>query len=363
MITYVIPTRDRPERLDATLRALGALDDAHAAEALVIDNASDSPVTPPLSLANGVPIQFVRLHANLGAAARNEAIARARTDWIVMLDDDSHPVDNAFARRLAAVPDDVAAVMADVHVPALGRREFGGLPEVLVGCGAAIRRTAFAAAGGYDPAFGVYAEEYDLCARLILRGWRIEFDPRWRVDHARDPGRRDADLMLERLVRNNGWVARRYAPAARLREARREALRRCRAVALAENARGGYARGLAALRASRAGHPRTPLSAAQYDRFIGLAAAREALHAAHRDRRFRSAALIEPGKNAWVVRRALDELGVRVVDHPRRADALVIATLSPGPMLDAMQRHAGSGRRVLAPWTHAADAHALTRAA
>ena len=51
------------------------------------------------------------------------------------------------------------------------------------------------------------------------------------------------------------------------------------------------------------------------------------------------------------MRAALDERGVRVVGDPDSADALVIGTLSPGPVLDALAMHAGpaDGPRVIAP--------------
>jgi len=89
-----------------------------------------------------------------------------------------------------------------------------------------------------------------------------------------------------------------------------------------------------------------------FERFTGLAAARAALQHAHQHKAFSSAALVETGKNAWCVVRALEELGVRVAD-PSEAQVLVIATMSPGPMRDALERFAGVHQRVIAPWDRA----------
>ena len=61
-------------------------------------------------------------------------------------------------------------------------------------------------------------------------------------------------------------------------------------------------------------------------------------------------AIIEAGKNAWVVRRVLGELGCEIASDEREAEALVIGTLSPGPMLDACDRHRGSAQPVIVPW-------------
>jgi hypothetical protein len=92
---------------------------------------------------------------------------------------------------------------------------------------------------------------------------------------------------------------------------------------------------------------------------------------AYRNKPFKTAALVDEGKNGWVIRRALAEIGVEIVNEwpwalpntggsvfaaPRSApDIFVIGTMSPGPMLDAWERRtllnaAGKGPRLIAPW-------------
>ncbi|MBL9032396.1 MAG: glycosyltransferase [Phycisphaerae bacterium] len=375
MISYVIPTRDRPERLALTLAALGRLaghpESARGplAEVVIVDNASQHPPTPPARLANGLRVRTIYRCTNEGAASRNAAVAAAdpASEWVVMLDDDSHPVDTGFISRLARAPEDVAAVSADIWLPGLARRESGGLPEVFVGCGVAIRRRVFLDLGGYDPEFNYYAEEYDLAARMILRGYRVEFDPWFRVEHHKVTLHRNQNTILARLVRNNGWVMQRYAPERVRRAQIREQRRRYRAIARVEHALDGFAEGLRELRRTISAQPRTPMSAEQFDRFCGLAQAREALAEARHERPFSTAAVVDEGKNGWVVRTALTEMGVEVVnpwpwdESPARAqsethpDALVIGTMSPGPMIDAYERRtlarAGTqSPRVIAPW-------------
>lgn len=371
MICFVMPTRNRPERLGKTLKRLGRLTIDAPAELVVADNASDEPVTLPATLPNGIACRVVRLKRNAGAAARNAAVDAASpdADWIVMLDDDSHPVETVepFAETIKGLgeqPETVAAVMADIHLPAQGCREAGGLPEVFVGCGVAIRREAFTDVGGYDPSFGYYVEEYDLAARMLGRGWSIGFDPAFRVDHHKIGAGRDMDLILQRLVRNNCWVMQRYAPLPLRREMLCEQRKRYRRIAQKEHARDGYARGLAELRQTLRQQPRRPLLCATWDRFTGLGHARAALNHAWRERPFVSAAIVDHGKNAWAVERALAEIareaGLSVVDSDS-AEVLIVGTMSPGPMLDALERRRATGRRVIAPW-RGADAVA-TRAA
>ncbi len=381
MITYILPTRDRPERLTLTLAALGALKGHPTSpegpgEVLIVDNASKFPATAPEKLANGLRCRVLHRATNEGAASRNTAVQNSdpRSEWVVMLDDDSYPCDTGFIRRLSKAPADVAAVSADIYLPGMSRRESGGLPEVFIGCGVAIRRAVFQELGGYDPAFNYYAEEYDLAAKMILAGYRIAFDPWFRVEHHKVALNRDMNTIMARLVRNNGWVMQRYAPddpPNMRRDQIREQRRRYRQISIKENGLRGFGEGLTELRRTIRAQKRTPMTRQLFDRFTGLAYAREALQAAYSQKPFRTVHLVDEGKNGWVVRKALAEMGCTILplpegggrgvgsssspSSPPRADALIIGTMSPGPMLDAFERRtllnpAGSRERIIAPW-------------
>jgi len=362
MISYVIPTHDRPGELERTLTAIGSLP-AHAAEVVVVDNASRVPARVPMMLSNGVPVNLLFRPTNEGAAGRNHGVAAsdARSDWIVMLDDDSHPIDAEFLGVLEEQPGDVAAVAAEVTLS--GRRcasnnratrESGGLPEVFVGCGVAIRREAFISAGGYDPSFNYYAEEYDLSAKLLLAGYRVVLDRRFRVAHRKTDEGRDMNLILRRLVRNNGWVMQRYAPSHQRKAEVRRIVMRYGAIASKEQTMAGYTIGFAELLSTLRAQRRSEMPQSIFDRFTGLSAARESLQEAWSQQVFHTARIVHEGKNAEVVRRAVEELGVRV-EKPstsENADVEVIGTLSPGPLLDAWERATASNHsgRVLSPW-------------
>lgn len=368
MISYILPTRDRPERLALTLFALGALKGhptsapSDPGEVLIVDNASKFPVTAPEKLANGLRVRVLHRATNEGAASRNIAVQNAdpRSEWIVMLDDDSYPCDTGFIRRLGKAPHDVAAVSADIYLPGMARRESGGLPEVFIGCGVAIRRQVFLDLNGYDPAFNYYAEEYDLAARMVLAGYRIAFDPWFRVEHHKVAANRDMNTIMARLVRNNGWVMQRYAPAEVRRAQIREQRTRYRQISQKENARRGFTEGLLELRKTIRAQKRTPMTRALFDRFTGLSYAREALQSAYATKPFRTVQLVDEGKNGWVIRKALAELGVTILapalnTQHSAPDALVVGSMSPGPMLDSFERRtllnpAGSQQRILAPW-------------
>ncbi len=348
MISAIIPTRDRPDELARTLSELARLEPEDLGEVVVIDNASRLRPACPRALPNGQQVMLVPLDENLGAAARNIGAQAARGDWLLMLDDDSHPSAGPLGAVLERQPEDVASVTMDIHLSAKGVRESGGLPEVPIGCGVAYRRQAFLDAGGYDAAFGYYAEEYDLAAKLLRAGFRVAFEPGLRVDHRKVEAGRDVGLILGRLVRNNGWVLQRYAPRDQVEARLSEMIARYEAIARNEGATDGFRQGLGGLEQTLSDQRVTALDESLWDRFTGLSAARQALGEARDRLGYTCARVIAPGKHAWAVERALDELGVQ---QGGKGGVDVIGTLSPGPMLDALGR--GSDRLVLAPWMEA----------
>jgi hypothetical protein len=266
-------------------------------------------------------------------------------------------------RALREAPRDVAAVAAEIflarahaaaprsHPP----RESGGLPEVFIGCGVAIRREAFLDSGGYDHTFGFYAEEYDLAAKFIINGLRITLDRRFAVEHRKVSNGRDMNLILQRLVRNNGWVMQRYAPTNRRTGELRHVIERYALIARKEQAEPGYALGLQELLTTLRAQHRTPMDTTLWDRFTGKAAARASLQRAFARQAFTTAAIIDEGKNSGVIREVLGELGVREVAHADTAEALIVGTLSPGPMLDACDRHARDQERIICGWDELAN--------
>lgn len=355
MIAYVLPTRDRPGPLARTLDALGRLP-PHDAEVVIVDNASRPPPHAPVTLPNGLHVSLVMRASNEGAAARNAGVRAAdpSCEWVVMLDDDSCPMDLEFLPVLRRQPSDVAAVAAEVQLGGPSRtrlvRESGGLPEVFIGCGVAVRRQAFLNARGYDPLFHYYAEEYDLAARFMLGGMRIALDRGFRVLHEKTSGGRSMNRILRRLVRNNAWVMQRYAPARERSGEVRRTIARYGRIAARERALPGYLRGLADLAFTLPGQQQREMPAALWDRFTGKSVCRRSLLKAWSERRFSSAAIIEPGKNEHVVHACLEEMGVSVVPHDRDPEVLVIGTLSPGPLLDAWDAYSADPR-VVSPWS------------
>ncbi|MAY75477.1 MAG: hypothetical protein CMJ31_12340 [Phycisphaerae bacterium] len=342
MISFVIPARDRHDELARTLRNIGDLDRdglGGDAEVIVIDNASFEPLAAPRTLSNGLRVTLERVDTNLGAAARNHGASMANYPWLVMLDDDSSPKARDFAATLAEAPADIGAIGGEIVLPS-GERESGGLPEVIIGCGAAVRRDLFLELGGYDASFGYYAEEYDLCARLIATGHRIAHTTSIGFEHRKTKSGRSMDVILGRLVRNNGWTLQRYAPASERAGVIADMIARYRSIAEKEDAVSGFESGLHELQETIDDQPRREMSDDAWARFTGEAAVRAEIGPRVAGAAWR---LVDGGKGREIVERVVFEEGGEIDE---RATQRLVATISPGPMLDACDRDPDA----VAPW-------------
>ena len=87
------------------------------------------------------------------------------------------------------------------------------LREVPFASGAAlvVRRAAWDAAGGFDPAWFMYYEDVDLSLRLRLAGWGVGVVPAARVEH--DYGFTKGDYKWFHLERNRWWALLTVYPA------------------------------------------------------------------------------------------------------------------------------------------------------
>jgi histidinol-phosphate phosphatase family protein len=203
--TVVIPSSGRPS-LDALLERLGP----------------------------DAPVIVVRDRARRGpAAARNAGWRRARTEWVVFLDDDVLPSPSwrdDLEADLAAAGPDVGGVQGRIVVPRPARptdweRNVGGLESARwATADMAYRRSALAAAGGFDERFPrAYREDADLGLRVAAAGWRI-VDGRRVVAHPVGRARAwvslskqagNADDVLMRALHGRGWRSRAGVPRGR----------------------------------------------------------------------------------------------------------------------------------------------------
>jgi GT2 family glycosyltransferase len=201
LISAVVPTRDRPERLAVCLAALDR-QTAPRIEIVVVDDASRD-ARAVADVVAGVPrARLVRGEGRGPAAARNLGARAAEGAIVCFTDDDCEPVPEWAARLAARITsaDDVHAAagptrnarpenpfasaaqtiashLAEATIDAGGRMRFA--PTSNLAC-----RADVLAALPFDERYPLAAgEDRDWCARLVGSGRTLLFEPAATVRH------------------------------------------------------------------------------------------------------------------------------------------------------------------------------------
>jgi len=184
---------------DVIAGCLEALEEPSPAAVVVVDNASTD------GTAEFVHGQFpsarvLELQRNIGfGAAANAGVATVETPYVLVLNPDAGPLDDALSSLPACASAHAeAAIVVPSLVDEAGRPQpsrigyptprWTGSPAVTsfaprrfaagdrgfaVGAALLFRREAFQAVGGFDPDYFLFYEEVDLCLRLEQAGWAI----------------------------------------------------------------------------------------------------------------------------------------------------------------------------------------------
>ena len=185
----------------------------------------------------GIPLQLIRNAVNRGfAPACNQGLRVARSEHIVMLNNDTQPEPCWLEQMMATLEREpevgmVSSKMLFAHDP--GRINSTGIAvdwagiawdwrggeaddpgeqavqEIFGPCGGAAlyRRQMMLELGGFDEDFFAYLEDVDLAWRARLAGWRCLFQPQARVLHAHSATLGDASPRKRYLLgRNKVWL-------------------------------------------------------------------------------------------------------------------------------------------------------------
>ena len=160
------------------------------------------------------PIERIDNAAAKGFGANhNQAFARCQTPWFLALNPDIRLAEDVVTPLLALAQSDTGVMTPRILEPGkttpephrailtpleiFSRRRAGYAapmsPAWIPGLFMLFRSQAFAAVGGFDERFFMYAEDFDICARARLAGWKIVVAPDLSVLHdARRAAHRDA---------------------------------------------------------------------------------------------------------------------------------------------------------------------------
>jgi GT2 family glycosyltransferase len=216
MITTVVISWNRRDDLLASLPR-------HPGPVILVDNGSTDGTVAAVR-AQLPHIEVIELGRNIGAPARNVGVQAARTPYVAFADDDSwwapgapdravalfeaHPRVGLLAARMLVGPagtlDPLSAELASAP---LGTTPGGAGPDVLgfAACAAAVRRSAFLAAGGFDPVVRFPGEEERLTLDLASAGWLLSYADELVVHHHPSPSRGPA-VGRQRLIARNALL-------------------------------------------------------------------------------------------------------------------------------------------------------------
>jgi GT2 family glycosyltransferase len=188
-------------------------------EIIVVDNGSKDGTVQMLR-EDFPEVRLIALADNIGVAGYNRGFRAALGEYILILDDDSFPIDNALNRICEEFDRS-----ADIGIIALNVRNYYDFDQELEktegdnllkfegktqlafnGAGAAFRKVVFDEVGGYAEEFFLYWNEQDLALRVLDAGYKIL----WFIDiislHKYSPVNRKSYRAPFFYTRNLYWL-------------------------------------------------------------------------------------------------------------------------------------------------------------
>ena len=213
-----VATRNRPASLARCVASLAILGDL-VTDIIVVDDSSDEPVQQVL---DGLPaallakLTFIAQPGQQGPiVARNTMVALAKSDIVLLLDDDTLIVEDSGIRRALELilehPDVGAVACAMAHADGSpwpssmqpSPVQYLSYVPAYIGFAHLLRRRLFLDLGSYRSLFYFYGEEKDYCLRLLNAGYHVVYDPQALVAHLVDPSGRSQARYLRYVVRND----------------------------------------------------------------------------------------------------------------------------------------------------------------
>jgi len=194
-------------------------------EIIAVDNGSEDGTAEYLQ--KQTKILSILLPDNNGIAGYNAGFSKARGEYLLILDDDSCPINLAGIDHTLQTLDqrqDIGLIAAHIQSPDGTPQWSWHLPKsttlarspFFIGCGFVIRRDLFAKIGWYPEDFFLYQNEIDVSFQVRLQGYDIFYDPDCIIVHRGIPSQRPGSRRIFFPTRNTLWLLRRYYPQPQL---------------------------------------------------------------------------------------------------------------------------------------------------
>ena len=204
LVSIVIPTYARPERLRECLAALARQTlPADTFEIVVVDDGSPQPVVPPADTAAAGPaIRGIRQPHAGPSAARNRGVAEARGELIAFTDDDCLPTPDWLELLVTAHRQSPDTLVGGITFNGLTDDVFATTSQMIIDLvydhfntdessayfltsnNILCSRAAYSDLGGFDTSFPrAGAEDRDFCDRWRASGRLLQLVPAARIEH------------------------------------------------------------------------------------------------------------------------------------------------------------------------------------
>lgn len=205
LFSIVIPTYNRPERLETCLKSLTRLDyPRDRFEVIVVDDGSIKPLDGVvLPFREVLNLQFIRQENAGPAAARNTGAARAKGKFLVFTDDDCQPTPNWLQALENCFEQNPNCLVGGHTVNELADNLYSEASQLLVDYlyayynadpkqarfftsnNFALSTEGFREVGFFDTTFPLAAgEDRELCDRWLHHGYQMVYIPEAQVYHA-----------------------------------------------------------------------------------------------------------------------------------------------------------------------------------
>jgi GT2 family glycosyltransferase len=146
-------------------------------EVIVVDNAS-SDGSAEMVEKEFPSVILIRLKKNIGIAGWNEGFEIAKGEYVLVLDDDSYPENDAIETAINRMDNQNVGIVAFKIFNTLALKyeteNFNKNPLFFIGCGALIRKSILNKIGMFGSEYFIYFNEIDMSIRCYNLGYSIE---------------------------------------------------------------------------------------------------------------------------------------------------------------------------------------------
>lgn len=186
LVSIAIITFNRLMSLIESLRVI-LNQDYKNIEIIVVDNNSTDGTADYVN--NNYPqVKLIKLSKNIGISSWNEAFKISKGEYIMVLDDDSYPLNGTILKGVEEMINntEIGIIAFNVINLKFYFSESAGIeknPILFVGCGALIRKNLFVKIGYFNELIFIYFHEIDFSIRCLNSGYKINYLPEAIVVH------------------------------------------------------------------------------------------------------------------------------------------------------------------------------------